>query len=128
LKIIVASTPSTHRLVSALFRESLNVIDSTLMNLYGVPREDAKRLEEELLNWFDRFARRPGTSESIKNLRPHLISMACKIGHIYWFGKPANEQPQDENAKRSLALGPEIIAIEIEGRLGEGVQSPSEER
>jgi len=115
----VLTTPSDrNRLVASLFRDSLEVIHSTLVNLYGVPSDDAFRLEEELLAWFDRFARRPGTVETLPGLRPHLISMACKIGHVYWSGKGDSEQPKDESARRSLALGPEIIAIEIESRLG----------
>lgn len=122
------SSSDRNRLVASLFRDSLEVIHSTLVSLYGVPSDDATRLEEELLAWFDRFARRPGTLESLPGLRPHLVSMACKIGHVYWSGKTESEQPRDESARRSLALGPEIIAIEIESRLGVSPEGNGERR
>lgn len=103
--------------VAALFYGALEVVDSTLTSLYGVPQEDAARLEQELFAWFDRLSRRPSSPESVRALRPHLISMTCKVGHVYWMGKADVERPRDEAVRRSLALGPEIIAVELENRL-----------
>ena len=99
--------------VSSILSGTSRLIESTLTLDYGVPREEALRLEQELFVWFDRLARRPGVPESQKGLRSHLISMTCKVGHIYWCGR-IGDVPTDERVKRSLALGPEIIAIELE--------------
>jgi len=108
------SFPMDRRIRSIVSKAS-RLIESTLLTDYGVPREEALRLEEELFIWFDRLSRRPGVPDSTKALRSHLISMTCKVGHVYWCGRP--EVPADERVKRALALGPEIIAIELEKRI-----------
>jgi hypothetical protein len=108
------SLPRDPRIRSIVSKAS-RLIESTLLTDYGVPREEALRLEEELFIWFDRLARRPGVPDSTKALRSHLISMTCKVGHVYWSGRHENV-PTDERVKRALALGPEIIAIELEKR------------
>ena len=102
--------------VRSILSGTSQLIDSALVIDYGVPSDEAFRLEQELFTWFDRLSRRPGVPESWQALRFHLISMTCKIGHIYWSGR-IGEHPTDERVKRSLALGPEIIAIEMEKRL-----------
>jgi hypothetical protein len=103
--------------VRSILSGTSQLIDSALVIDYGVPSDEAFRLEQELFTWFDRLSRRPGVPESWQALRFHLISMTCKIGHIYWAGR-IGEHPTDERVKRSLALGPEVIAIEMEKRLG----------
>ncbi|MGH9365812.1 MAG: hypothetical protein ACRD1B_11200 [Thermoanaerobaculia bacterium] len=52
--------------------------------------------------------------------------MACKVGHVYWTGKPAADVPDHVRIDRALTLGPEIIAIEVEKKieLSERKQEP----
>ena len=107
---------SRERRVRSIISRASELIESTLTQDYGVPREEAGRLEEELFTWFDRLSRRPGVPESRKMLQSHLISMTCKVGHVYWSGR-VGESPADERVRRALALGPEIIAIEVEKQL-----------
>jgi hypothetical protein len=106
---------SRERTVQSIVSSASKLIEATLTLDYGVPPEEALRLEEELFTWFDRLSRRPGVPESQSGLRSHLISMTCKVGHVYWSGR-AGEEPRDERVKRALALGPEIIAVELERR------------
>jgi hypothetical protein len=103
------------RVVSA----TAKLIETTLVAQYGLPEDEASRLEEELFIWFDRLTRRPGTPDSSQLLRNQLISMACKIGHVYWVGRPQDPQRTSETVKRSLALGPDIIALELEKQFEE---------
>lgn len=93
------------------------VVVSALLSQYQLPCDDAGRLQQELFEWFDRLARRPGTPNSLSSLRFQLISMTCKIGHVYWMGQLGDKPPGDERLKRALALGPEIIALEIDQRI-----------
>jgi hypothetical protein len=110
--------------VRSIISKASRLIESTLLTDYAVPREEALRLEQELFTWFDRLSRRPGVPDTSKVLRAHLISMTCKVGHVYWSGRP--EIPADERVKRALALGPEIIAIELEKRIEETGDSAEE--
>jgi hypothetical protein len=100
--------------ISAVFTRAYGVIDSTLVSHYRVPKEDAARLEQELFKWFHRFSRRPGSPHSIKALRPHLLLMACQAGHVYWIGRLDGGVTADEHIHRTLTLGPQEIAIELE--------------
>jgi hypothetical protein len=111
--------------VSSIISRTTLLIETALTLEYGVPWEEAQRLEHELFVWFDRLSRRPGVPESQRALRSHLISMTCKIGHIYWSGR-VGEEPSNERVRRSLALGPEIIAVELEKRV-EMDDNPDEE-
>jgi hypothetical protein len=111
-------SPSRERRVRSIISKASRLIESTLVTDYAVPREEALRLEQELFTWFDRLSRRPGVPASSRTLRSHLISMTCKVGHVYWSGR-LDEIPGDERVKRNLALGPEIIAIELEKRIDE---------
>jgi len=111
--------------VSSILSGTSRLVESALTVDYGVPREEALRLEQELFVWFDRLSRRPGVPESQRGLRSHLISMTCKVGHVYWCGR-IGDVPTDERVKRSLALGPEIIAIELEKRV-ETLEDPNGE-
>jgi hypothetical protein len=40
--------------------------------------------------------------------------MTCKVAHVYWVAKSESELPKNEMLRRTLALGPEIIASELE--------------
>lgn len=40
--------------------------------------------------------------------------MACNAGHVLWSGKIGQEVPLDGNVQRSLTLGPQRIAFELE--------------
>jgi hypothetical protein len=102
-----------------IVRQAFGVVETTLQMHYRVPSEDAGRIEREVLEWFDRLSRRPGSPSSPELLRLQLVSMTCKIGHVYWVGKLGGNQPDDEYVRRTLALGPEIVAIEIEQHFGE---------
>jgi hypothetical protein len=111
--------------VRSIISNASRLIETTLVRDYGVPREEALRLEDELFTWFDRLSRRPGVPDSHRGLRSHLISMTCKVGHVYWSGRIADE-PTDERVRRCLALGPEIIAVELEKRI-ESSEGPEKE-
>jgi hypothetical protein len=95
------------------------LIESTLVSAYGVPKEEAARLQQELFLWFHRLARRPGTSLSVQALRTHLLSMTCKVGHVFWMAKSGARKTENEKVKRTLALGPDIIASELEKQIEE---------
>lgn len=110
-------TASREENASLLLAERFSLIEATLVTTYGVPRAEATRLGQELCEWFDRLARRPGSPASLQGLRSQLLSMVCKVGHVYWAGKMDGTPPSSETVKRTLALGPEVIAIEIENRL-----------
>jgi hypothetical protein len=116
---------SRGRRVRSIISKAERLIESTLLTDYAVPREEALRLEQELFTWFDRLSRRPGVPATSKALRSHLISMTCKVGHVFWSGR-LNEVPADERVKRALALGPEIIAIELEKTIEETEDSAEE--
>jgi hypothetical protein len=100
-----------------LNRSAREIIRVALITLYRVPSLDAARLESELLVWFDRLHRRPGAATTIAALRAQLVSMACRVAHIYWTGRAAETQPADQRLERTLALGPEVVAAELESRL-----------
>lgn len=94
-------------------------IDSVLISRYTLPRQEAQRIEQELFAWFHRLCRRSGAPVSAHLLRPQLISMACKVGHIYWSGRAEAGDGLGDAVRRNLALGPELVAIEIEKGIGE---------
>jgi hypothetical protein len=118
----------TNRLKNAeqIFCRTLPLIHSALLHHYGLPRTEAKEMEGCLHDWFVAFVRRPGTPESLDLLRPHLLSMACNAGHVYWSAKPAEEAPSDGNVRRSLSLGPQRIAVELERTEEDGGWDPPE--
>lgn len=49
--------------------------------------------------------------------------MACRAGHVYSVSRLEEVLSNDERLQRSLTLGPEIIAIEVE----RGFQKPPPE-
>jgi hypothetical protein len=98
--------------IALVFARVLETIDTALLTLYGVPRADATKIEQGLLDWFRRYARRPGSIRPVGSLRADLIMMACRAGHVYLsaqFGESVNV----ETRERSLALGPDVIAKEL---------------
>ena len=103
--------------VDRIFGRVLPLIDSALLQHYGLSRSEASEVEECLRDWFYGFVRRPGTPCTLTQLRPHLLSMACNAGHVYWSGKIAEDVPLDGNVQRSLTLGPQRIAVELEKTL-----------
>jgi hypothetical protein len=109
--------------IAIILARSSALVESTLVSDYGLPKEEAERLARELSEWFDRLTRRPGTPTSLVALRAQLVSMTCKVGHVYWSGKLGTANPVNETLKRTLALGPEVIAFEVEKRL-EAAEKP----
>jgi hypothetical protein len=99
------------------------LLRSALLQEYGLQRAEAAEVCECLRVWFHGFFRRPGTPHTVERLRPHLLSMACNAGHTYWSSRRADEIPADNNVKRSLSLGPEKIATELEKAVEEREKS-----
>jgi hypothetical protein len=99
--------------IALVFARVLETIDTALTSLYGVSREDATKIEQGLLDWFRRYARRPGSARPASSLRSDLIMMACRAGHVYSVAQFDGQVSAPEVRERSLALGPEVIAREI---------------
>lgn len=100
-----------------LVRSAREIIRAALTAVYRVPPADSARLEGELLVWFDRLRRRPGAAPSVAALRMQLVSMACRVAHIYWTGQSGETPPADQRLERTLTLGPDVMAMELEARL-----------
>ena len=103
--------------IALVFARALETIDTALTSLYGVAREDATKIEQGLLDWFRRYARRPGSARPANSLRTDLLMMACRAGHVYSVAQFDQEAPMPDVRERSLALGPEVIAKELLERL-----------
>ena len=99
--------------VALVFARVLGTIDAALDGLYGVPREDATKIEQGLLDWFRRYARRPGSTRPAQSLRADLIMMACRAGHVYSVAQIDEAGTHHDVRERSLALGPDVIAKEL---------------
>jgi hypothetical protein len=95
----------------AVFGRLRPLIDTALIRQYRLPAQEAAEVRDRLLEWFRRFCQRPGL-RSPEELETELLLMACRAGHVYSSGRVDEKQP-DDRVQRSLALGPEIIAIEI---------------
>jgi hypothetical protein len=107
----MSSNPSSVSVeASAVFGRMRPLIDAALTRQYRLPADEAAEVRDRLLDWFRRFCQRPGL-RSPEELETELILMACRAGHVYSSG--AHDEPPDDHVQRSLALGPEIIAIEI---------------
>jgi len=100
-----------------LARSAREIVRAALTAVYRVPPADAQRLEGELLVWFDRLRRRPGAATTIAALRVQLVSMACRVAHIYWTGQAGETPRADQRLERTLTLGPDVMAMELEARL-----------
>jgi hypothetical protein len=114
----MSSQTSRYEELDRVFSRSLRLVDSALIKEYRLSPEEASEVEQSLFVWFRGFGRRPGSPKSAEALRRHLLNMACQAGHVYWSGKLGSSQPNDETLKRTLALGPQQIAIEIEEQAG----------
>jgi hypothetical protein len=99
--------------IALVFARVLETIDVALTSLYAVPREDATKIEQGLLDWFRRYARRPGSARPASSLRADLVMMACRAGHVYSVAQFDEQTPVRHVRERSLALGPEVIAKEL---------------
>ena len=110
--------------IALVFARVLETVDTALVSLYGVQREDATKIEQGLLDWFRRYARRPGSARPASSLRSDLIMMACRAGHVYSTAQFDQRILAPDVRERSLALGPEVIAKE----LLEGLEKRDEER
>lgn len=108
------SSPFTgNKEAATVFGQILPLIEKALVTNYRLPPKAASEVEQRLYDWFQRFCRRPG-SRSPESLRSELLLMACRAGHVYSVSKIEDLLAEDERLKRSLTLGPEVIAIEIE--------------
>jgi hypothetical protein len=110
---------------ATVFGQLLPLIERALLSNYRLPPWEANEVEQRLYDWFERFCRRPG-SRHPGSLRSELLLMACRAGHVYSVSRLEDLLATDERLKRSLTLGPEIIAIEIEKGLEK--PRPPEER
>ena len=99
--------------IALVFARVLETIDTALTSLYGVPREDATKIEQGLLDWFRRYARRPGSARPVSSLRTDLIMMSCRAGHVYTSAQLTDQFASRDTVERSLTLGPEVIAKEL---------------
>lgn len=106
-----------NREAASVFGRILPLIETALVTNYRLPPKEATEVEQRLYDWFQRFCRRPG-SRRPESLRSELLLMACRAGHVYSLSKLEDLLAEDERLKRSLTLGPEVIAIEIERGLG----------
>jgi hypothetical protein len=119
----MSTTSGRNHEVDAVFGRVLPLIDRALVTNYRLPPAEANQVEAKLYEWFERFCRRPGSNRSIELLRSELVLMACRAGHVYSLAKI--ERPDfDDRLQRSLTLGPEVIAIEIENGIARRDPSP----
>jgi len=109
-----SSSTSRYEELDRVFSRALRLVDSALIKEYRLSPEEAAEVEQSLFVWFRGFGRRPGSPKSAEALRRHLLNMACQAGHVYWSGKLGSSLPHDEVLKRTLTLGPQQIAIEVE--------------
>jgi hypothetical protein len=111
-----------NREAASVFGQVLPLIERALLSNYQLPPKEATEVEQRLYDWFQRFCRRPGTRQP-GSLRSELLLMACRAGHVYSVSRLEEVLSNDERLQRSLTLGPEIIAIEVE----RGFQKPPPE-
>jgi hypothetical protein len=110
---------------ASVFGQLLPLIERALLSNYRLPPREANEVEQRLYDWFQRYCRRPGSRQP-ESLRSELLLMACRAGHVYSVSRLEDFLATDERLQRSLTLGPEIIAIEIEKGLDKrrGDESP----
>ncbi len=106
---------------ASVFGQILPLIERALVTNYRLPPREANEVEQRLYDWFQRFCRRPG-SRRPESLRSELLLMACRAGHVYTMSRLEDVLARDERLTRSLELGPEVIAIEIE----RGIDKPKD--
>ena len=109
--------------VASVFGQILPLIERALVSNYRLPPKEATEVEQRLYDWFQRFCRRPG-SRRPDSLRSELLLMACRAGHVYSVSRLEDLLARDDRLNRSLTLGPEVIAIEIERGLDKPKSQP----
>jgi hypothetical protein len=98
---------------ASVFGQILPLIERALVSNYRLPPREATEVEQRLYDWFQRFCRRPG-SRRPESLRSELLLMACRAAHVFSVSRLEDLLAEDDRLTRSLTLGPEVIAIEIE--------------
>jgi alkanesulfonate monooxygenase SsuD/methylene tetrahydromethanopterin reductase-like flavin-dependent oxidoreductase (luciferase family) len=107
-----------------VFEASREVIHSALVSYYRLTEEEARGAEEDLLVWFQRLARRGGSTQvPIRLLRISLLSAACQYGRSFQLWKLGGEQSIDEGLNDLLALEPDEVAGDLERRFDKEEQS-----
>lgn len=110
----MASEPTNaYAEVDRVFARALPLLQNALTQEYRLSAQEAAEIEQSLLEWFRGFSRRPGSPQSTEALRRHLLSMACQAGHVYCSARVAFPA-YDPRLQRTLTLGPQQIAIEVE--------------
>jgi len=98
---------------SAVFRESLGLIHTSLVEHYRLADPEARRLEKDLFVWFERFCRRPG-SPPARECRHSLLVMACLFARGQQkFLVETGDRPFDEKLDRVLRRDPAEVAREV---------------
>lgn len=106
--------------VESVFGRTLDVIHSALVSYYRLTEEEARGAEEDLLVWFQRLARRGGTSQMPgKLMRVSLLSAACQYGRSFQLWKLGGEPSPDHNLNDLLAREPDAVAGDLERRMDE---------
>lgn len=111
--------PDSPRDAVTVFRETLPFIERALVSSYRLAPEEAVDVEQSLLEWFDRFCRRPGSARPPESLRAELLLMACRAGHVMSVSRLGGAIPEDDDLRRTLSLGPEVVAVEIQVGISE---------
>jgi hypothetical protein len=99
--------------VRVIFQESLGLVHSTFVTQYRMEESEARRVESDLLTWFDKFCRRPGLPPP-RDCRHNLIVMACVFarGHQRHRIETGAVEP-DEWLEAVLRREPVEIAREV---------------
>lgn len=105
--------------VERLFAGASPLIEATLTQHYRLPPEEALELKLRLRDWFHRFSRRAGSDRGTTALQTELLLMACRAAHVLATSR-SEEPPHDDLLHRTLVLGPEVVAIEIQKGTREG--------
>jgi hypothetical protein len=113
--------PNDYRELDNVFVRARPLIQSALVGQYGLSREEAADVERNLREWFVRFSKRSGSTQAEHFLEQELLLMACRAGHVYSLSQ---QEGSSEERRRSLVLGPEVIAIEITRRSRESEDAP----
>lgn len=100
-----------------VFAQALPLLERALLQEYRLTPQEAAEIEQSLLEWFRGFGRRPGSPQSAFALRRHLLSMTCQAAHVFSSARLNAMYPADGRLQRTLTLGPQQIAIEIEQQI-----------
>jgi hypothetical protein len=112
-----SSQTSGYEEIDRVFVRALPLVECALVQEYRLSPQEAAEIEQSLLEWFRGFGRRPGSPQSSEALSRHLLSMTCQAGHVFSSGRLGTSLLRDDRLQRTLTLGPQQIAIEIEARV-----------